>query len=129
MPQIRGVGRTLVSLLLFLTAVECSLEPQQEAEDTSGSGSGGEELRLIPLEGGRGGVPIYAAQPFSSSEEDTLAKLRCHLACIGRKSLGLETVWGWKNATVWPYYVMNVTIQSHCSPYREVRMTVCCLGS
>jgi len=41
----------------------------------------------------------------------------------------LETVWGWKNATVWPYYVMNVTVQSHCSPYREVRMTVCCLGS
>ena len=41
----------------------------------------------------------------------------------------LETVWEWKNATVWPYYVMNVTIRRHCSPYREVRMTVCCLGS
>jgi len=89
MPQIRGVGSTLASLLLFLTAVECLLEPLQEAEDKSGSESGGEELRLIPLEGGRCGVPIYAAQPFSSSEEDTLAKLRCHLACIGRKSLGV----------------------------------------
>jgi len=86
MPQIREVGRTLVSLLLFLTAVECLFVPLQEAEDTSGSESEGEELRL---EGGRCGVPIYVAQPFSSSEEDTLAKLRCHLACIGRKSLGV----------------------------------------
>ena len=85
MRQIRGVGPTLVSLL-FLTVIECTehLPPQ----DTSGSG---EADLVFSGEGGRCGVPAYAPKPSSSTEEDTLAKLHCHLACIGRKSLGVNS--------------------------------------
>ena len=79
MQWITRVRPALTFLLLVLTAVGYSAGYQFQLQDASGSGE--EPEKCV--------VPAYAQQPVSTTEEEALAKMRCHLACIESESLGV----------------------------------------
>ena len=84
MQWIRRVIPSLRFLLLVLTAVGYTAGYQLQLQDASGSGE--EPEKCV--------VPAYAQQPVSTTEQEALAKMRCHLACIESESLGvIKTYW------------------------------------